>query len=326
MRAQAFAGRAFYSDLSDWCYLADRVDDWFAVAKNSRGTFNRRDNWVRHAGEWVFTHNLLVFAQRVYLGLGIGVVFGLVFALIAGLTRSGEAVVDGLVQIKRAISTLALISLGILWLGIGEVMKVALIVTSVFISVYINTYVGLRGIDLRYVELVRTVVSVSLTFCVGSLFLARCLDSSRVATGGDYVLDVAGVLEQINITSGIGYLMSRARDYGQTDVMVVGLAVYVILGLVFDTVVRLLERKVFGVLEGAWLVTVHLRNLTRGFFGRSVLDVAALDLPRVEFVALIGRSVSGKSTLLRAIAGLDDEAEGGGTIVVSDSHSVLFQA
>jgi sulfonate transport system permease protein len=51
------------------------------------------------------------------------------------------------------------------------------------------------------------------------------------------------VLEQINTTNGIGYLMNRARDYGQTDIMVVGLAVYAILGLVSDTAVRMLERR-----------------------------------------------------------------------------------
>jgi sulfonate transport system permease protein len=192
----------------------------------------------------VLVHHLLASAQRAYLGLGIGVVFGLAFALIAGLTRSGEAVVDGLVQIKRAIPTLALIPLGILWLGIGEAMKVALIATSVFIPVYINTHAGLRGIDLRYVELARTVGLGPADFLRRVAIpgaLPGFFTGLRLAVTTCWTSLV--VLEQINTTSGIGYLMSRARDYGQTDVMVVGLAVYAILGLVSDTVVRLLERK-----------------------------------------------------------------------------------
>jgi sulfonate transport system permease protein len=192
----------------------------------------------------VLVHHLLASAQRAYLGLGIGVVFGLAFALIAGLTRSGEAVVDGLVQIKRAIPTLALIPLGILWLGIGEAMKVALIATSVFIPVYINTHAGLRGIDLRYVELART-VGLGPTDFLRRVAIPGALPDFftglRLAVTTCWTSLV--VLEQINTTSGIGYLMNRARDYGQTDVMVVGLAVYAILGLMSDTVVRLLERK-----------------------------------------------------------------------------------
>lgn len=192
----------------------------------------------------VLVHHLLASAQRAYLGLGIGVVFGLAFALIAGLTRSGEAVVDGLVQIKRAIPTLALIPLGILWLGIGEAMKVALIATSVFIPVYINTHAGLRGIDLRYVELARTVGLGPADFLRRVAIpgaLPGFFTGLRLAVTTCWTSLV--VLEQINTTSGIGYLMNRARDYGQTDVMVVGLAVYAILGLASDTVVRLLERK-----------------------------------------------------------------------------------
>jgi sulfonate transport system permease protein len=51
------------------------------------------------------------------------------------------------------------------------------------------------------------------------------------------------VVEQINATSGIGYMMELARTYGQTNIIVLGLAVYGILGLVSDGVVRFIERK-----------------------------------------------------------------------------------
>lgn len=188
--------------------------------------------------------HFLASAQRAWLGLGIGVVIGLVLALASGLTRLGEASIDGVVQVKRAIPTLALIPLAILWLGIGEVMKIALIATSVLVPVYINTHAALRGIDLRFVELAR------------SVGLGRAEFLRRVALPGALPGFFTGlrlavtacwtalvVLEQINTTEGIGYLMNRARDYGQTDVIVVGLAVYAVLGLASDMVVRALERR-----------------------------------------------------------------------------------
>ncbi len=192
----------------------------------------------------VLEDHLLASAQRAYLGLAIGIASGVTFALIAGLSRIGEAAVDGLAQIKRAIPTLALIPLGILWLGIGDVMKVALIAVSVFIPVYINTHAGLRGIDLRYVELARSVDLRPMEF-LRRIVIPGALPSFftglRLAVTTCWTALV--VLEQINTTNGIGYLMNRARDYGQTDIMVVGLAVYAILGLVSDMVVRLLERR-----------------------------------------------------------------------------------
>ncbi len=188
--------------------------------------------------------HFLASAWRAWVGLGIGVAIGLVLALASGLTRLGEASIDGVVQVKRAIPTLALIPLAILWLGIGEVMKIALIATSVLVPVYINTHAALRGIDLRFVELAR------------SVGLGRAAFLRRVALPGALPGFFTGlrlavtacwtalvVLEQINTTEGIGYLMNRARDYGQTDVIVVGLAVYAVLGLASDMAVRALERR-----------------------------------------------------------------------------------
>lgn len=88
--------------------------------------------------------HFLASAKRAYLGLGIGVAIGLAMALASGLSRIGEASLDGLVQIKRAVPTLALIPLAILWLGIGETMKIALIASSVLVPIYINTHAALR--------------------------------------------------------------------------------------------------------------------------------------------------------------------------------------
>ncbi len=199
--------------------------------------------WAMMADGTLWPH-LAASAMRAYSGLLIGVVLGLVLALAAGLTRVGEASIDALVQVKRAVPTLALIPLAILWLGIGETMKVFLIVTSVLVPVYINTHAALRGIDIGHVELARTVGLGRAEF-VRRVALPGALPGFftglRLATTMCWTSLV--VLELINTNNGIGYLMSRARDWGQTDIIVVGLFIYAFLGLVSDALVRWWESR-----------------------------------------------------------------------------------
>ncbi len=99
--------------------------------------------------------HLLMSGQRAVVGFGMGLVVGTLLALVSGLTRAGQALIDGTIQIKRAIPTVALIPLLILWLGIGEPMKVATIALTVLFPVYIHTHAALRTIDVRYFELAK---------------------------------------------------------------------------------------------------------------------------------------------------------------------------
>ena len=188
--------------------------------------------------------NLLTSTQRAFLGLGLGVVLGTVLALLSGLSRIGEAVLDGPIQIKRAIPSLALLPLLILWLGIGETMKVTTITLGVFVPIYIHTHNGLRTIDSRYVELAQTVGLSRWTF-VRKVVLPGALPGFllglRFAVTGAWLSLV--VVEQINSTSGIGYMMELARTYGQTDIIIVGLVLYGVLGLLSDGAVRLIQRR-----------------------------------------------------------------------------------
>ncbi|MGN9907438.1 ABC transporter permease [Phytohabitans sp. LJ34] len=188
--------------------------------------------------------NLAVSARRAGLGLAIGTAVGTVMAVISGLSRWGEAILDGPIQIKRAIPALALVPLLILWLGIGEQMKVTTITLGVFVPVYIHTHNGLRGIDSRYVELgesMRLRPSVFVRRIVLPGALPGFLLGMRFAVVGAWLSLV--VVEQINSTSGIGYMMDLAREYGQTDVIIVGLVLYGLLGLLSDGAVRLVQRR-----------------------------------------------------------------------------------
>ncbi|GAA1899879.1 ABC transporter permease [Streptomyces durmitorensis] len=188
--------------------------------------------------------NLATSAERALLGLLFGTAAGLALAIAAGLSRIGEGIIDGPVQIKRAIPSLALIPLLILWFGIGESMKVITIALGVCVPVYIHTHNGLRTIDGRYAELAET-VGLSRTGFVLHVVLPGALPGfllgMRFAVTAAWLSLV--VVEQVNATSGIGYMMELARTYGQTDIIIVGLVVYGLLGLISDALVRLVERK-----------------------------------------------------------------------------------
>lgn len=191
--------------------------------------------------------DILTSLQRAATGFAIGLVAGVLLALASGLSRTGEALIDGTVSLNRAIPTLGLIPLFILWLGIGETFKVAIIAIVVYIPIYLNTHAALSGIDNRFVELAE-VQGLSRFAFVRQIVIPGALPGFfvglRLGVTGSWLGLV--VLEQINATSGLGYMMFQAQNYGQSDVILVGLVVYGVFGLVSDSAVRLIERKVLS--------------------------------------------------------------------------------
>lgn len=192
-------------------------------------------------------YNLLVSLGRASAGLGIGLMLGVVLALAAGLSKRGEAAIDPLVQIKRTIPTLALTPLFIIWFGIGEQPKILLIAFATVFPVYLNLFNGIRGVDVRLIEAART-LGLSRTEIVTQIVLPGAMPSLLV--GLRYALGVAVlvlvVAEQINATAGLGALINHARDFMQTDVIVVCVMVYAVLGLTADWFVRRIETKVLA--------------------------------------------------------------------------------
>lgn len=189
-------------------------------------------------------HNLLVSFGRVISGLAIGVTLGVVLALVAGLTRRGDAAIDPLVQIKRTIPVVALSPLFIVWFGIGETPKIALIAFATIFPIYLNLYNGIRGVDVRLIDAARS-FGLSRSEIIWNVVLPGALPSLLV--GFRYALSIAVIIlvvaEQINAASGLGYLINNARDFMRTDIIVVCLMVYAILGLGGDLFVRFVERR-----------------------------------------------------------------------------------
>ena len=195
----------------------------------------------------VLPYNLTVSLGRAGAGLLIGFTVGLVLALVAGLSRNGEAAIDPLMQIKRTIPTLALTPLFIIWFGIGEQPKILLIALATLFPVYLNLFSGIRGVDARLIEAART-LGLSQMQIVTHVVLPGAMPSLLV--GLRYALGISVlvlvVAEQINATAGLGYLINNARDFMQTDVIVVCIMVYAILGLSADALVRTVETRMLA--------------------------------------------------------------------------------
>lgn len=204
---------------------------------------------VATAGELIangdLQSNLAASVTRAMIGLALGTVFGVAAALLSGLWRTGEDLIDTTLQMLRPLPALALIPLFILWFGVDEAPKLILIAYATFFPVYLNTFKGIRSIDAKLVE-AAAVLGLTRWQLVGQVVAPSALPS--FFTGFRFSLSVSWlvlvVTEQLNARSGLGFMMTEAQQYFRNDIIVLGLVVYGLLGLASDQLVSLLERRV----------------------------------------------------------------------------------
>lgn len=193
------------------------------------------------------TEALGISLTRIAIGLVIGVPIGLALGVAAGLFKLGEELIDATMQALRTVPFVALIPLFILWLGIGDLSKVALIAFGVTFPVYMNTYAGIRGVDAKLVEAAE-VFGLGRTQLVRQVVVPGALPSILVGLRYALGLSVIALVvsETVNANSGIGALVSDARQFLQTDIVLVGIVVYSVLGLIGDGLIRILERRLLS--------------------------------------------------------------------------------
>jgi sulfonate transport system permease protein len=188
--------------------------------------------------------NLAVSLQRVAIGLALGASIGLGLALVAGLSKLGEDLVDPTIQIVRAVPILGLVPMTLIWFGVGEAPKIFLIALGSAFPVYLNTFAAIRAVDTKLVE-TGTTFGLGRWGMVGRVILPGAvpgfLVGLRFALVGSWLIII--VAEQINATSGLGYLINAAQTWGRTDIILLGLALYGMLGLTADGIIRVLERR-----------------------------------------------------------------------------------
>jgi sulfonate transport system permease protein len=191
----------------------------------------------------LFVH-LGVSLLRAAVGFVIGGTIGLALGVAVGFSPFALALFDRSIQMVRAIPFLAMLPLVIVWFGVGEVAKIFLVALAVLFPIYINTMLGIRQIDPKLMELAR-VIGMDRLAIVRRIILPGAMPS--ILTGVRYALAHAWlalvIAETLATTKGIGFLAMDAREFLNTNVILLTVIIYAIIGVVADALVRLLEAR-----------------------------------------------------------------------------------
>jgi sulfonate transport system permease protein len=187
--------------------------------------------------------DLAISLQRAGLGLALGLSVGIVTGVLGGFLRRGEYLFNGLVQILNTIPLLAVLPLMIVWFGIDELTKVLLIAFGAGVPMYLNLFAAIRGVDHRLIEMACS-SGAGRWRVVSWVLVPGALPGFLVGLRFSLAYSVLGLVaaETVNADQGLGFLVTQAQTYLQTNQVFVGLVIYSILGLLADQIVRVLER------------------------------------------------------------------------------------
>ncbi|MGA3127146.1 MAG: ABC transporter permease [Candidatus Korobacteraceae bacterium] len=186
-------------------------------------------------------------AGRVALGFLVGTTLGIAVASFTGLSRWAEALIEPTLQALRGIPPLAWAPLLLIWLGIDESPKIALIAIGAFFPVYLNLQSGIRNVDRKLIE-VGEIHGLGRGQLIHRIFLPAALPSLftglRQGLSLSWMFVVAA--ELIAATKGLGFLLSDGRETSRMDIMLVAIFLLGIFGKLSDTGLRALERRLLA--------------------------------------------------------------------------------
>jgi len=194
-------------------------------------------------GGALWTH-VAISVQRVVLGFVFGSLVGLAVAAIVGLTRSGDVLLSPILAAFRAIPSLALVPLLLLWMGIGEDSKVTLVAIGAFFPMFTTVAGALRHVDPHLVEMGRSFGlrgwdlfrSVQLPATVPAL-----ISGLRLALAQAWLFLVAA--ELLAASMGLGFLLTDAQSTGRVDRIFLAIVILAALGTLSNALVTLLQRR-----------------------------------------------------------------------------------
>jgi sulfonate transport system permease protein len=219
---------------------------WFASASHqlpSPGQVWATGWQLARDGELV--RHVAASAGRVLAGFALGAASALVLGTLVGLSRTAEILIDPTLQVLRNVPSLAWVPFLLLWLGIDEAPKIALIAIGAAFPVYLNLVAGIRQTDRALIEVGRVFgmrrPALVLRIVLPSAF-PYLLVGLRIAIGQSWLFLVAA--ELIASTRGLGFLLIDGENTARVDVMVVGVLVLALLGKLSDTALRTAARRI----------------------------------------------------------------------------------
>jgi sulfonate transport system permease protein len=180
---------------------------------------------------------------RVAIGFAAGAAAGTVFGMLTGASEIARRLLDPSIQALRAIPSIAWVPIFILWLGIFETSKLALIALGVFFPVYLGMLSAIQGVDRKLVEVGRVFGFAGLGIVLRITWpavLPTWIASLRSGLGLGFMFVVAA--ELMGASEGLGYLLLDGQQMGRADSILVAMFVFALLGKASDGVLVALSR------------------------------------------------------------------------------------
>lgn len=189
-------------------------------------------------------NGLLVSGIRVIKGFGIAVVIGVTLGVIMGQFKILNKILSSLISIFRPVPMIAWIPLLILWLGIGEDSKVAVIIIGATWPILLNTIAGILSVDKKLLEVAQVNEKSRreiLLYVILPSAWPSIITGIRLGISTAWTCVVAA--EMIAASSGIGYMITYARELSQPDVVLVGVFTIGLVGLLIDAVIMRIQKR-----------------------------------------------------------------------------------
>ncbi|MCR4744659.1 MAG: ABC transporter permease [Lachnospiraceae bacterium] len=225
---------------------------WMMLEK--RGTLNPvilpapdrvLESFISLLAKQTLIQHTTVSLVRVLKGYFLAAFSGIILGILIGLFEHARRFTDLLIQIIKPIPPIAWIPLVILWFGIGETGKVFLIFLGGFFTILINVYDGIRQADVKLLEVSRAAETPFLTHVFKVIIpgaAPNIFTGLRVGLSSCWMCVVAA--ELVSSNTGLGFMIMNARQFGQTDTVIVGMITIGVIGKLMDSIIKIIEKKV----------------------------------------------------------------------------------